>query len=414
MGTLDTSKNVVMYDIDLWDTPNNTITALKNAGKKVICYFSAGSYEDWRQDKSRFPASVKGNPLDGWNGESWLDVRRLDILGPIMTARLDLAKAKRCDGVEPDNVDVYTQINGGGFKVTYQDQIIYNTWLAREAHARDLSIGLKNDLDQVPDLVSHFDWAINEQCFVYNECDTLQPFIKANKAVFNCEYATHRNCLKAVQSKMSSIQATLALDGKNMKMCNAQGQLLRHTKRRNQPPTVQISRDQQSPSGRNCSDCKKKPPQVQCLHCSQHVCLECAQKHVNLVAGDTEGAIHLLNEKIDVLDRIAANTRQNIVTARDNIVKKADAERDQAFALLTQMIEQEKQQLRNKNKQLNELPLNEIAMFIRRLPSDLQYLNEKDNSLFNIITTEPRIQLQRQRQQLFIENDDDDYDPRCD
>ncbi|CAF4336621.1 unnamed protein product [Rotaria socialis] len=200
MGTLDTSKNVVMYDIDLWDTPNNTITALKNAGKKVICYFR--------------------------NGESWLDIRRLDILGPIMAARLDLAKAKRCDGVEPDNVDVYTQINGGGFRVTYQDQIIYNTWLAREAHARDLSVGLKNDLDQVPDLVSHFDWAINEQCFVYNECDTLQPFIRANKAVFNCEYATHRNCLKAVQSKMSSIQATLALDGKNMKMCNAQGQLV--------------------------------------------------------------------------------------------------------------------------------------------------------------------------------------------
>ncbi|CAM4973319.1 unnamed protein product [Rotaria socialis] len=72
MGTLDTSKNVVMYDIDLWDTPNNTITALKNAGKKVIYYFSAGSYEDWRQDKSRFPASVKGDPLDGWQVKYFL------------------------------------------------------------------------------------------------------------------------------------------------------------------------------------------------------------------------------------------------------------------------------------------------------------------------------------------------------
>ncbi|CAF3090262.1 unnamed protein product [Rotaria socialis] len=179
----------------------------------------------------------------------------------------------------------------------------------------------------------------------------------------------------------------------------------RLNQRRNKTPFVESIRDQQSPSGRNCSDCKKKPPQVQCLHCSQHVCLECAQKHVNLVAGDTEGAIHLLNEKIDVLDRIAANTRQNIVTTRDKIVKKADAERDQAFALLAQMIEQEKQQLRNKNKQLNELPLNEIPMFIRRLPSELQYLNEKDNSLFNIITTEPRIQLQRKRQQLFIKDE---------
>lgn len=110
-------------------------------------------------------------------GEWWLDIRRLDILGPIMSNRLDLAKTKGCDGVEPDNVDVYTQVNSGGFKITYQDQLVYNRWLANEAHARNLSIGLKNDLDQIKDLVSYFDFAVNEQCWEYNECDTLQPFI---------------------------------------------------------------------------------------------------------------------------------------------------------------------------------------------------------------------------------------------
>ncbi|CAF0949214.1 unnamed protein product [Rotaria sp. Silwood1] len=117
-------------------------------------------------------------------------------------------------------------MNGGGFRITYQDQLTYNIWLAQEAHARDLSIGLKNDVDQVRDLVSYFDWAINEQCWEYNECNTLQPFITANKAVFNCEYKAHNNCLKAVQSKLSSILAPLELNGKNMKMCNGQGQLV--------------------------------------------------------------------------------------------------------------------------------------------------------------------------------------------
>jgi len=29
-------------------------------------YCSAGSFEDWRPDKNRFPDSVKGKPLDGW------------------------------------------------------------------------------------------------------------------------------------------------------------------------------------------------------------------------------------------------------------------------------------------------------------------------------------------------------------
>lgn len=98
-----------------------------------------------------------------------------------MSKRLDLAKSKGCDGVEPDNIDAYIQVNGGGFKVTYQDQLNYNIWLAREAHARNLSIGLKNDVDQVKDLVSHFDWALNEECYQYNECDTLLPFIRGKK-----------------------------------------------------------------------------------------------------------------------------------------------------------------------------------------------------------------------------------------
>ena len=65
-GKIDTSKNVLMYDIDLWDTSRETIQALQQRGKKVICYFSAGSYEDWRADKNLFPASIKGNRLDEW------------------------------------------------------------------------------------------------------------------------------------------------------------------------------------------------------------------------------------------------------------------------------------------------------------------------------------------------------------
>lgn len=109
-------------------------------------------------------------------GERWLDIRRIDLLGPIMGARMDLAKTKGCDGLEPDNVDAYE--NDSGFKLTDSNQIAYNTWLAQQAHSRDLSVGLKNDVDQVKELVDHFDWTLNEQCWQYNECDTLEPFIK--------------------------------------------------------------------------------------------------------------------------------------------------------------------------------------------------------------------------------------------
>jgi hypothetical protein len=38
-GPVDITKNVQVYDIDVWDVPATTITKLKQAGKKVICYF---------------------------------------------------------------------------------------------------------------------------------------------------------------------------------------------------------------------------------------------------------------------------------------------------------------------------------------------------------------------------------------
>ncbi len=185
-GEIDTSFDVSMYDIDLFDTPQRVINTLHDDGRIVICYFSAGSHEAWRPDAAQFPAVVLGAPLDGWDGERWLDIRRIDLLAPIMTTRMDLAVQKGCDGVEPDNVDGYS--NDSGFPLMGEDQLAFNRWLVQEAHGRGLSIGLKNDLDQIPQLVTDFDWALNEQCFEYDECETLLPFIEAGKAVFGVEY----------------------------------------------------------------------------------------------------------------------------------------------------------------------------------------------------------------------------------
>jgi hypothetical protein len=185
-GPINTSYEVDMVDVDLFDTPQTIIDSLHADDRIVICYFSAGSYEDWRPDAAQFPRRVLGRNLEDWPGERWLDIRRLDLLGLLMATRLDLAVNKDCDGVEPDNVDGY--LNQTGFHLTPADQLVYNRWLAAEAHLRGLSIGLKNDLDQVVDLVEDYDWALNEQCFAYDECELLQPFIQAGKAVFGVEY----------------------------------------------------------------------------------------------------------------------------------------------------------------------------------------------------------------------------------
>jgi hypothetical protein len=185
-GDIDTSVDAEMYDVDLFDTSQQTIADLHSDARTVICYFSAGSYENWRADANSFPEDVQGNALEDWIGERWLDIRNIDQLAPIMTARMDLAVSKGCDGVEPDNVDAYT--NNSGFDLSAEHQLTYNRWLAEQAHQRGLSIGLKNDLDQVVDLVDDFDWALNEQCFQFNECTKLIPFVRAGKAVFGVEY----------------------------------------------------------------------------------------------------------------------------------------------------------------------------------------------------------------------------------
>ena len=211
-GLVEPSYDVQMYDIDLFETSQSIIDALHADGRVVICYFSAGSWEDWRPDAESFPEDVIGKDLKGWAGEKWLDIRRLDVLEPIMEARLDLAVQKRCDGVEPDNVDGY--VNDSGFLLTYQDQLTYNHWLAERAHLRGLSIGLKNDLDQVNDLLNDFDWALNEECFQYNECNVVLPFIYMNKAVFGVEYTLDVNdfCPQANAMNFDFLKKHLNLD----------------------------------------------------------------------------------------------------------------------------------------------------------------------------------------------------------
>jgi hypothetical protein len=189
-GTIDTSFDVAMYDIDLFDAPQSVIDGLHAAGRIVICYFSAGSYENWRPDIADFPSAALGNALDGWPGERWLDIRNSGVRA-VMRARLDLAVSKRCDGVEPDNVDGYS--NSTGFSLTAADQINYNRFLAQEAHARSLSVGLKNDPDQVATLVGDFDWELDEECLQFSECGMFAPFINAGKAVFHVEYSDVTN-----------------------------------------------------------------------------------------------------------------------------------------------------------------------------------------------------------------------------
>jgi len=184
-GPINTSYDVDLYDVDLWETPDATIQALQAQGRTVLCYFSAGSGDEDRDDYDGFAASDLGRQLDGYPSERWLDVRS-ETVWQVMLARLDLAKQRGCDGVEPDNVDGYT--NNPGFDLTARDQLAFNRNLANEAHMRGLAIALKNSGDQATELVDYYDLDLNEECHEYEECDQLDPFTDADKPVLNVEY----------------------------------------------------------------------------------------------------------------------------------------------------------------------------------------------------------------------------------
>lgn len=209
-GRVDPRVDVPVYDIDGFENGAADVARLHRAGRRVICYVNAGAWEDFRPDAGAYPKRVLGR-ADGWAGERWLDIRRLDVLRPLLARRFDMCRRKGFDAVEPDLLDGYT--NRTGFPLTARHQLAFNRMVVRLAHARGLSVGLKNDVEQVPALVRDFDFAVNEECAAFDECASLAPFVKAGKAVFHVEYALPNSafCARSKRLGLSSMRKKLEL-----------------------------------------------------------------------------------------------------------------------------------------------------------------------------------------------------------
>jgi hypothetical protein len=270
-----TTSSQQVVNQDAWNASASSVASLRNAGKGVMCYFSAGTWEydnfsrgvinnaltdrngnglidgsgntaeaqavstamqakktsyvfggatiSFSADQKAF-YNLAGNKLPGW--EEY--VYRLagfsassasaehKLLRAIMVAHMDRAKALGCDVLEPDNIDSYANVTG----ISASDQYKYNVWLADTAHAKGLKIYLKNDLDQIANggagvpagsstgLVYKFDGMINEECFTFNECETLAPFKNLNKPIFVREYSIKANAATYKAGKYNGTSST--------------------------------------------------------------------------------------------------------------------------------------------------------------------------------------------------------------
>lgn len=266
-GEVDLAVDAQVFVLDPFATTSAVTTRLvpRRIGgphRRLVCYLDAGGYEPGRPDATRFPVDVLGaptvtpggaaggtggmatdggpdaptpdpvpNPAGGRAspatpavpatpaapgapaaGTRWLDVRRWDVLRPIVADRLRLCLNKRFDAVAFGRVDGYRHQTG--FPLTADDQLTYDRRLADLAHSMSLSAGLVDDPTQAPTLEPAFDFAITQECVRYRQCDRFTPFTAAHKPVLHVEYADTKGdfCPATAPFGFSSIRKNRSLD----------------------------------------------------------------------------------------------------------------------------------------------------------------------------------------------------------
>jgi hypothetical protein len=211
-GNLDTTVDASTYTIDLATAPS-VIADLHAAGRIVMCFFSGGTYEPFRDDASRFSPAALGSALSDYPNERWIDVRDGGVRA-VMTDRVARAAQSGCDGIHAGNLDGYLQ--NTGFPLTDSDQQSYDRWLAQAAHAVGMSAGLVDgDAALSGPLAADFDWAVVWSC-VDAGCDAAGPFLAVGKPVFVVEFGgadlAASVCPKAQGLGLSAVIKNQALD----------------------------------------------------------------------------------------------------------------------------------------------------------------------------------------------------------
>jgi hypothetical protein len=178
----------VIYDIDGFDNPASTVSALHGKGFHVVCYIEVGAAENYRSDYSEFPAAALGNVMPGYSSERYVDIRNATVVS-IIEARISMCASKGFDAVETDIDESYG--SNTGFPLTKANEETYMTTLADYMHAHKLGWWIKNPDDTgdsyAADMFHLADAVLTEQCNQYGSCNLLSSYV-GHKAVFNAEY----------------------------------------------------------------------------------------------------------------------------------------------------------------------------------------------------------------------------------
>lgn len=189
-GPQETGGNGDAVFVDGNLASSSYISELKSKGKRVVCYISAGTVEDWRDDKSSFDDDTAKH-YKGFGGtETWLDITQWESFKGPMEARINEAASKGCQFIEYDNVDCDANmcVSGASYDQLFKDQTDYLNWLISTTHGKGMGVGLKNAQSHIESMSSKIDFAINEECQKYDECYYYKQLSSQNKAAFGVEY----------------------------------------------------------------------------------------------------------------------------------------------------------------------------------------------------------------------------------
>ncbi|MEV0152146.1 endo alpha-1,4 polygalactosaminidase [Micromonospora sp. NPDC050686] len=210
-GPVDPDVDADVFLLDPVTVTSTETAALRERGRRLVCQVPVGSYARQDPDATRYPAAVRGTPARR-TGSHWVDVRRWEVLRPVLADRFRLCRGKGFGAVAITDADGYA--HRPGFPFGFDDQLVFNRRVAELARSLDLSPGLVNDVAQVAALAPDFDFAVNEECVRLRQCARLLPFVDAGKPVFHVEYAgaTATFCVTSVGYGFSSIRKNRTLD----------------------------------------------------------------------------------------------------------------------------------------------------------------------------------------------------------